>query len=289
MICDQWHFPRTMAIVATLTLSICCVSEAFTGDDVQKRIDKDIRKGKPLVVHVTVALCDNEHQGIVPVPAQLGNGRDPANNLYWGALYGVRTFLTSKDCWKLVDKQETSRKEILQRIVLKKTIVRKGTSVPVYLVADAWDGEHIQNAIDDYLRVAAGQIKETIKVADGNKVVDLSIGSAAHIAAYVGHDGLMEFSLTMQPPASDSLAQSAVVLCCLSKKYFSPHLQTSGVHPLLMTTGLMAPEAYILAAAIKSWLSGESHEDVLDASAKAYNHYQRCDLKAARRLFTVNK
>ena len=39
-----------------------------------------------------VALADNDHQGIVPVPRQLGDGDDPANNLYWGARYGVKTY-----------------------------------------------------------------------------------------------------------------------------------------------------------------------------------------------------
>lgn len=37
-------------------------------------------------VHVVVALCDNIYQRIVPVPFRLGNGADPANNLYWGRL-----------------------------------------------------------------------------------------------------------------------------------------------------------------------------------------------------------
>jgi hypothetical protein len=46
----------------------------------------------PRVVHAFVALCDNKHQGIVPVPAILGNDDDPKNNLYWGAMYGVKTF-----------------------------------------------------------------------------------------------------------------------------------------------------------------------------------------------------
>src|SRR5207249_4829544 len=37
------------------------------------------------VIHVVVALCDNQYQGIVPVPALIGNGDNPAKNLYWGA------------------------------------------------------------------------------------------------------------------------------------------------------------------------------------------------------------
>jgi hypothetical protein len=46
---------------------------------------------------IIVALCDNEHQGIVPVPEALGRGDDPATNLYWGAMYGLRTLLQKPD------------------------------------------------------------------------------------------------------------------------------------------------------------------------------------------------
>src|SRR5512143_1123153 len=53
------------------------------------------------VIHVVVALCDNVHQGIVPVPARIGNGDDPGNNLYWGAAFGVRTFFSKSTDWKM--------------------------------------------------------------------------------------------------------------------------------------------------------------------------------------------
>lgn len=36
-----------------------------------------VGKNTARVLHVLVALCDNEHQGIVPVPAKIGNGDDP--------------------------------------------------------------------------------------------------------------------------------------------------------------------------------------------------------------------
>ena len=51
------------------------------------------------VIHVFVALCDNVNQGIVPVSARLGNGEDPANNLYWGAAFGVKTFFSKSKDW----------------------------------------------------------------------------------------------------------------------------------------------------------------------------------------------
>ncbi len=63
------------------------------------RKDKDCR-----TVYVIVALCDNESQGIVPVSRVLGNGDDPGNNLYWGAMYGVRTFLCKSRNWKREEK-----------------------------------------------------------------------------------------------------------------------------------------------------------------------------------------
>ena len=36
-------------------------------------------------VHVFMALADNQHQGIIPVPPKLGNGEDAERNLYWGS------------------------------------------------------------------------------------------------------------------------------------------------------------------------------------------------------------
>ena len=35
----------------------------------------------PRIIHVFVALADNSNQGIVPVPAKLGNGEDPEHTL----------------------------------------------------------------------------------------------------------------------------------------------------------------------------------------------------------------
>jgi len=38
--------------------------------------------GQQKTIHVFVALCDNEFQGIVPVPESLGNGKKYQTNLY---------------------------------------------------------------------------------------------------------------------------------------------------------------------------------------------------------------
>src|SRR5688572_17761463 len=54
------------------------------------------------VIHVFVALADNVNQGIVPVSATLGNGDNPATNLYWGAAFGIKTFFSRNKDWQLI-------------------------------------------------------------------------------------------------------------------------------------------------------------------------------------------
>ena len=90
-------------------------------------------------IHTFVALCDNVHQGIVPVPKALGNGKDIKNNLYWGAAYGVKSYFKNKTAdWKLVETLESDNPIILERILFKHK------TKEVYMLADAYDGEKIK-------------------------------------------------------------------------------------------------------------------------------------------------
>ena len=88
-----------LAGVAILASIAIFASSAATGQEPQARITRDVAAGRPMVVHVIVALCDNENQGIIQVPEHLGNGQDPNLNLYWGAIYGVRTFFARQGGW----------------------------------------------------------------------------------------------------------------------------------------------------------------------------------------------
>jgi len=92
------------------------------------------QQGRPRVVHVFVALADNQHQGIVPVPAQLGNGEDPEHNLYWGSAYGVKTFFARSADWERTICGKAPKAAVLERCVFK----NRGANV--YLVADAYRG-----------------------------------------------------------------------------------------------------------------------------------------------------
>lgn len=231
------------------------------------------------VIHVIVALCDNKYQGIVPVPEAIGNGDDPANNLYWGAGFGVKNFFRKAKDWTLVLEQRNPKEAVLERCLFKHK--RRD----VYLVADAYRGREIKQGTIDFLRFASGRYVEAVETSVDSKQVKLYVGGAADLIAYVGHDGLMDFSLPEHPQKADERSREAVILACASKQYFERPLRQTGATPLLWTTGLMAPEAYVLKAAVDGWLLDESGEQVRKRAAEAYNRYQHCGMKGAMNLF----
>lgn len=226
-------------------------------------------------IHVFVALCDNKYQGIVPVPAGIGNGQDPASNLYWGAGYGVKSFFIHKSRdWQLITAWKNPVANILERLLLKHR------SKDIYLLADAYDGRFIRQATINFFTAASGNNEIEIEVK-GKKIF---FGGAADLIAYVGHDGLMDFSLEQAFKKSNDKPREAIMLACYSKNYFSPHLKQGGATPLLWTSGLMAPEAYTLHDAIHEWANNSTPQQVRLAAARAYAKYQHCSLKAAQNL-----
>lgn len=258
---------------------------AAAGDDAQSRMTRDAEAGRPIVVHVVVALCDNVHPGIAPVPRQLGNGKEPRTNLYWGAMYGVPTFLI-REGWTRLPATRPDDARILERAILVRELKRAGVSTPVIVVADAWDGAAIGAAIETFFEFASGGGAEALSLQRGSATLTASAGGAAHVVAYVGHDGLMDAPVKAPAARRDAApASSSIVLACASKQYFGDTLRAVGSHRLLLTTGLMAPEAYTLDAAIRTWVTGGTLDSTREAAAAAYDRYQKCGLPAARRLF----
>jgi len=229
------------------------------------------------VIHVFVALADNVNQGIVPVSATLGNGDNPATNLYWGAAFGIKTFFSRNRDWELISTTLNPSATILERCIFKH---RRGSFL---LVADAYRGKEIAQTTADFLEAAAGKPGQKLKTAE----VEFHTGGSADLVAYIGHNGLMDFRLSSHPQRRDDRERRAIILACASKQYFSTALQQSGATPLLWTTNLMAPEAYVLSAAIDGWIKKESDEQIRLRAADAYHKYQHCGVKAARTLFAT--
>ncbi len=232
------------------------------------------------VIHVFVALCDNVNQGIVPVSAALGNGDNPTTNLYWGAAFGIKTFFARSKEWELVS-QSNPQTEVLERVVFKRR------NSDVYMIADAYRGKEIAKTTVDFLESAAGRSGETITVQTRNGDLELHAHGSADLVAYIGHNGLMDFALPAAPSARDERQRRAIILACASKQYFDKPLLQTGATPLLWTTNLMAPEAYVLSAAIDGWANKESDDAIRVRAARAYHKYQNCGLRAATRLFAT--
>lgn len=229
------------------------------------------------VIHVFVALADNVNQGIVPVSASLGNGDNTKTNLYWGAAFGVRTFFSRHKDWQLLTVIPNPSDGILERCIFKH---RRGSSM---LIADAYQGKEIQQTTMDFLEAAAGKPGEKLKAGD----LEFHSGGSADLVAYIGHNGLMDFQLPSHPARRDDRQRRAIILACASKRYYGPALEQSGATPLLWTTNLMAPEAYVLSAAIEGWIKKESDEQIRLRAADAYHKYQNCGVRAARGLFAT--
>jgi hypothetical protein len=262
--CIYWHM-----LLPILRLSVFFLLNTSPNDTL---IKADTR-----VIHVFVALCDNKNQGIVPVPAAIGNGQDAANNLYWGCAGGVKGYFKKTGSWKLLTTTKNPGKNILERCVFR------NVEQDAYLVADAYDGIAIKQCIADFFTASAGGNNSSIQA--NNKT--LGIGGSSQMIAYVGHDGLMEFSLDVYPVKKNDTKRETIILSCISKKYFKYGIQQSGAQPLLWSTGLMSPEAYTLEAALSGWLKNETPEQIRARAAKAYDKYQKCGVKAATRLLVT--
>ncbi len=231
----------------------------------------------PKVIHAFVALCDNASQGIVPVPAKIGNGDDPLQNLYWGCDDGLRTYFSKSKSWKRISAGDPDgdRGPIMERLVFRHT------EKDAWLVADAYRGKEIKRCLTDYFAAIAGLFPVEVKAGD----VTISAGGGADMIAYLGHDGLMEFDVEVPAAATDLKPKTAVALCCISKTYFAPKLSALKATPLLLTTQLMYPGSFLLHEAANGWLADRSGEECVLLAARAYAKNQKISVKAATGVF----
>jgi len=247
---------------------------------------------EPEIVHVYVALCDNASQGIIPVPAKIGDGDQPDANLYWGCSEGVRSWFKASKRWKKMPAEPSTRPEVLERAVFKHA------DRNLYLVAEAWRGREIKSCLQAFVNAAAGDGTESVPLktatATSEKPTILAAGGSSKLVAYIGHNGLMAFTVDWPvKPAVENVnlrtPKPAIVLCCVSQKYFGDKLTASGADPLLTTTQLMYPGAFILHDALEVWMTGGNAANIKAglkaAAARAYAKNQGISIKAANGVF----
>jgi hypothetical protein len=210
-------------------------------------------------IAVFVGLCDNATQGIVKVGAKIGDGDKPADNLYWGCSDGLRSHFKASKRWKL-EKSETATGDdrILERLTFRHV---SGDAV---LVAEAWRGSKLKECYEAC---------EKAMLSDDNDLV-----------TFIGHNVLMDVDIPA--PAEKAKGKTdAIVLCCISDRYFRQRLENAGVRPVVLTTQLMYPGSFILHEALEPWLQGKARGSLRDAAGLAYARNQKLKPAAAKGVF----
>ncbi|NLD37300.1 MAG: hypothetical protein GX654_10570 [Desulfatiglans sp.] len=217
---------------------------------------------KVKTIGVFVALADNEHQGIVKVPDAVGKGDDPDKNLYWGTADGLKGFFGRSKDWKKIQTNNTNTNGSILR-----TMVFKHTRHQVVLNAFAYKGEAISKCIQAF---------------------EMAISSGTYdMVVYIGHNGLMDFTLPMPNKNRDQVkTPDCVVLCCKSEEYFKKRIISAGGRPILLTTQFMYPGAFILHAIVDDWISGKSLNTIRSSAGAAYAKNQNISKKAGTGVFT---
>ncbi len=214
-------------------------------------------------IRVFVALADNKSQGIIPVPAKIGNGDDAARNLYWGCDEALPVILRKSADWKLTSREPGTKETILERVIFTH---RTGAW---RIVADAYRGSAIKECIVDFFKtLGSDESPESLP-----------------LVAYIGHNGLMDFTLPEEAVARRGPGRDAIVLCCVSESYFAEPLRKTGARPVLTTTELMYPGGFILRDALAGWIRKEPPDQLRHRAAAAYARNQGISVKAARGVF----
>ncbi|MBX7095357.1 MAG: hypothetical protein K1X56_11585 [Flavobacteriales bacterium] len=221
-----------------------------------------IAEKKALVVHVMIPLCDNKYQGIVPVNDQLGDGTNLNTNLYWGAGYGFRSYFKLKTDWKLVHKIANHSSTVLERVAFTKTI----GSTRVIMVGDAFRGDQMKDCLRQFTYALAGKKKDSVNIPN---LGTIQLGSDADLLIFSGHNGLMDDTLHIPEPI-DNKEREAMVIACYSDSYFQPLLKKLKTYPLITTSGLLAPEAYVMHAGIEAWAKLKTANEIRIACGDAY-------------------
>lgn len=216
-------------------------------------------------IYVIVSLVDNVSQGIEPVPAKIGDGNNPNSNLYWGAAYGVKTFLSKANGWRKLGCEKNINETILERCQF-------AWKDDLTVTADAYRGNRIDQAMLDFMQQAATPPNPTKR----------------EMVVFIGHDGLMDPQnqpIIERFPKHARHNKQAVALACMSEEFFSGHLLAAGSKPVVTTYSFMAPEAYVLEAVARGFANQASEAELRSSAGIAYAKYQRISTKAGKSVF----
>ncbi len=254
----------------------------FTRTKIEQNLNKKISQNIPLVVHVFVPLCDNEHQGIVPTTASLGNGFSLRSNLYWATSTGMKRYFKEKKTWTLLQSTKNIYHDstVLERVVFKRTYPNKAV---VYLVADAYRGDKMLATLNDFFRAMSNNYTSTIALPDHT----ISIHGGADLVVFNGHNGLLDFpegTPTTFYNTTNS-QKDMVAIACFANEYFETEARQAQAYPIVRAKSTLHPGAFIISAIIDDWAMLKPVEQMRLSAGKAYCDVHDCSIKTSKNLF----
>ncbi len=263
--------------------------------DFYDRLAGDLKQGKPLVVTVYVALCDNASQGIVRTKnPRICQGDHPERNLYWASSGGLMGHLRTQPWKRVLYRPSATDKIAITGVWTRRfrpggALAKRGVSgrFPVYVVGLGYRGTEIHGAMVDYLKAVSGDRPEIIDI-DGQTTIQF--GGGAHIVGYVGHDYFMdvrdEASLLSHTRGQTTLHKGVFGLACHSDNYFRPAIQRRTNHILALNTQLTFPSAFTVLGIIRAVAAGKDHRGIHREAARAFAKGQRQTVRTMLRALS---
>jgi hypothetical protein len=222
-----------------------------------------------IIVHVYIPLCDNEHQGIVPTSKSLGDGLSIRTNLYWATSGGTKAYFKKHLDWKLLYDSLQIDTNVLERVVFE----RDFDGSKVYLIADAYRGDRMEETLNNYLAAISGAHRDTIRLQSGKEIV---AAGNADMVMFNGHNGMMDAVSIQEWPNVDGKKKDVVMNACLSYGYLQKELMTAGGYPLVRTNTLLYPGAYVINQIIVDWVKGVDENQLCLNAGRTYCEKHSC-------------
>lgn len=256
-------------ILTVLSLvSMCSIAQRVKNrSSIVNYLEQKVEKGEPLIAHALVPLCDNEHQGIVPTSASIGNGMNPDHNLYWMTSKGVKRYFNELQDWEMIETIENVNDDILERVIFKKSFEN---GAEVIFIADAYRGDRMHECLNDYFNSLSGNLTDSVLVEGTYYLVN----GNADLVAFNGHNGLMDETTTYKYANGSTKPKDAVSISCASGNYFKKHYLETNSYPLVHTTNLLYPGAFILEGILNKWALLEDDETCKKAAGNAYYEHK---------------
>ena len=257
-------------------------------DPLYQRIARDLEKGKPLVITVHVALCDNN--SISCGGRGSGDGDVPRRNLYWGKA-GIPAWFTRARGFRRIFKDGGDGKKILERVAYRRRVRRPSYAwrrlgvtrgFEVVMVALAYRGSQIDKATDAFISQVLQQKGQILSLKDGTTI---HYGGAGHVVGYAGHNHMLDISSYEYPPTTRTEPVGFFNMSCWSAQSLARRLKHPRSHVLLMSLTRLFPGPFVIEGLVRGLAAAEPQHKVCLRGMEGYARNSKSTVKRLRYTF----